>query len=176
MSRRKDPSFALLLKAMQNVNDACQPHGINRTVGVAVMVLHNLKNSRAFEPFQRFGRFRLHTSLGETQRIAHRTPYWLGQGKQLFESASDPFKRIMRWRRQVDQDKNMPELGIAFNSTCLSIKAAYELWPYSKAPHSPPHPHRCAKRSRPRSRRALASRDPWARRGTGARRRSATDQ
>jgi hypothetical protein len=36
---------------MRNVETLGKPHGVERSQGVTIVILHNLKNSRAFEAF-----------------------------------------------------------------------------------------------------------------------------
>jgi hypothetical protein len=52
---RLNPAFRFLLKGMQNVETLSKSHGVDRSKGVAIVILYNLENPCAFEAFERLG-------------------------------------------------------------------------------------------------------------------------
>jgi hypothetical protein len=56
---------------MQNVETLSKSHGVDRSKGVAIVILYNLENPCAFEAFERLGIPGAFTHLGSKEGITH---------------------------------------------------------------------------------------------------------
>jgi hypothetical protein len=73
--RRGDPGLRLFLKSMQYVDRITEFDGVNRPVGVTVMVFDYLQHSSAGKAFDRFCGRMFAAGLGKVESIAHHILY-----------------------------------------------------------------------------------------------------
>ncbi len=99
------PGRRFLLKGVKHVNRLFKSHYVNRTVGVSIVVIHDLKDARPLAcPW--LGFWMLASKLGDTGRIADLVFHILGKRQQVAFRGTNPNKRFFS--------------GLSFVATSLS--------------------------------------------------------
>ncbi len=89
--------LCLLLKAVQDVNNARELYCVNRPERVSVEIVNHFQNASSAEPLEWFGRYVLATQLRLEKSEAHRIADFLGKALKAAAAVLDPNKRS--WRR-----------------------------------------------------------------------------
>lgn len=92
---------------MQHVDGFCEPHGVDRPVGVAVVRLDNPQDAGA-EPLPGFGGRLATAELGDTKRIPHVVPDRLGETQEVALRRPDPVQGLLIGRQDTTHTSNIP--------------------------------------------------------------------
>src|SRR5690348_1242841 len=87
---RFDATLGLLLKGMEHVDAAGEPHCIHGSIRVALEVVHDLQHAGTAESFERFGVRMLVSDLCKIEGKAHRILHVRGKVPQVVSRRTDP--------------------------------------------------------------------------------------
>lgn len=79
---------------MQDINRLAQTNGIDRAKGIHLIILHDLKHTRAAETFKRPGLRMASALLRQIKRIAKKILYILRQRLKIFSGLPHPKQRF----------------------------------------------------------------------------------
>lgn len=98
--RGPDAGRALLLEGMQDINDAFEPHGVDRPKGVPVMPFNDLEYARPFA-FPGLGLRVLAAELGQAKRISHVAPHIRREVHEIRLGRPNPMQGLLAARPGV---------------------------------------------------------------------------
>src|SRR5579872_5882395 len=90
--RGLDALGGFFLESMQDINHLSKAHRGDSSIGIAVVVLHHLKNSGPL-PLPWLSSGMLAAELSDSQSVAHFALHWFGKAEEVFFRRSNPIKR-----------------------------------------------------------------------------------
>jgi len=95
---------------MQHIDHLTKTHRIDRSIGIAIMLLDEFEHPRAL-PLPRLGRRMLAAELGNPEGVAHFVLHRLRERQKILLGRSNPVERPFA-QRQRSGHREYPSLGM----------------------------------------------------------------
>src|SRR5262245_35986572 len=82
--------LGLLLERVKNVDNFSKPDGVDRPIGVAVVVLDDFQDAGSSESLQRFRAVMLSAPLGNIKRVPNLANNIVREAEKIFLGAANP--------------------------------------------------------------------------------------